>query len=1176
MKRIFIGMLCLFVAIGIQGQNTSGAEAYRNGNNYYNQKEYNKAIEWYAKGANLGNADAQNALGDMYFYGRGIIKSYSLAVDWYKKAARQEHASGMDNLGYMYMTGNGVEKNYTESIQYFNKAAGKNNLSAMYHLGYSYKNGFGVQQDYAKAIEWYKKAAEGGSTTAYTALGDMYSEGLGVAKDQSEAVKWYKAAAEKGSSNAQNILGVRYYSGEGITKDYEQAVYWFKKVADSGLAVGQYNLASCYLNGNGIEKNRTTGLYWMQKAADQGYENAKKELRKLNPDFSTMTATELYDLSGEYYLDWRFAEKEDEKKEHLEKYKKAITLAAEKGEVNAQVSLGANYLEGRDGFPTDYAKAKQWMESALKLNNKKGAPNYLGIMYYEGKGVAKDYKKAFNYFTIAANNKVKNSNYYLALCYEHGYGTKRDIPSAIEYYDKAEKHEESLRLKKAHNLLTDDDRYELATTFLNAKQHNDFYACVKGANRNHTGCTFYLAWCYDQGFGVEKDTKQAAELYKSIMDKSNDAKSFLVSIYMDRKGSMYNPEEGIRLLKELEKEEYIWAYNDLGDIYMDGISVPQDEKKGFEYYKKAAENNIAVGMNNLGWAYLFGKGVKRDYGSAMEWFQKAVQTGNATSYIHIGNCYFYGWGVKQDYAEAISNYKKAIADSYYPSYSGYLRMGECYLLGRGVAQDYNQAVQMFEKGQKGNSLANFYLALCYEMGLGVEQNMQKAQEHMRKAEELGYPISIQMKGLDTQGNWSETTPPDEYNYQTIYSLKINSGHSYQKIIITGTTLRNIHQRLLSASYDQSEELSINLPSVFGVEKKQHIAQPVTEPQFMAGQPPKVHILSHSDNMMFNQSPLEMKYFIDTPDEAPLLELLVKINNKLLPTSRGLSFGEPITLNLPEEDCNIVFQARNKYGYGPAEVINLKWDDSKQRRQRPNLYVLAIGIDEYEHMPKLKYAVKDMNDFIEAVENKRLSPYGEIMVKRLPNQMAKRQNIEEGLEWLKEMATDKDFSFVYYAGHGLKDERDRFHFVPIDGKKERMSSTCISAQRFIDDYLSIIAGKVIVFTDACYSGALLEGRRGSASDAFTDDIIKVMMRSNTDIMFYSSTSADTVANELAEESNGAFTKALLEAFNGEGTQQDKRVLTTMDLQNYLRNRVRNLSKDQVPNFRVERDLPLFTY
>jgi TPR repeat protein len=55
----------------------------------HRDKDYAKALELFTKAAEQGHAEAQNELGDMYFYGHGIPVDKEKAGYWYRKAAPQ-------------------------------------------------------------------------------------------------------------------------------------------------------------------------------------------------------------------------------------------------------------------------------------------------------------------------------------------------------------------------------------------------------------------------------------------------------------------------------------------------------------------------------------------------------------------------------------------------------------------------------------------------------------------------------------------------------------------------------------------------------------------------------------------------------------------------------------------------------------------------------------------------------------------------------------------------------------------------------------------------------------------------------------------------------------------------------------------------------------------------------
>ncbi|MBQ7311324.1 MAG: SEL1-like repeat protein [Alistipes sp.] len=141
-----------------------------NGWAFYDSKNYNSAVQYFFKAAQLGRAVSQRSLGYCYAHGLGVTQDYTEAVKWYRKAAEQGEAVALNNLGYCYEFGQGVTK------------------------------------DIAEAVKWYRKAAEQGDKYAQNNLGVCYEVGRGVTKSITEAVKWYKKAAEQGHEKAKANL----------------------------------------------------------------------------------------------------------------------------------------------------------------------------------------------------------------------------------------------------------------------------------------------------------------------------------------------------------------------------------------------------------------------------------------------------------------------------------------------------------------------------------------------------------------------------------------------------------------------------------------------------------------------------------------------------------------------------------------------------------------------------------------------------------------------------------------------------------------------------------------------------------------------------------------------------------------------------------------------------------
>ncbi len=230
----------------------------------------------------LKKAKALNIKGNDYYYGRnGVEKDFKRAVLYYRKSAEMGDAHAQSNIGYMYNAGAGVEKNYKQAVFWLRKAAEQQDAEAQYNLGRMYKNGRGVTKDLVAAIELNTKAAEQGYVKAQYSLGFMNQHGEGKPKDYAAALEWYGKAADQGNAKAQSNLGAMYFKGQGVVKNYKTARSWFQKAADKGLDVAQSNLGLIYNKGLGVPKNKALSIDWYQKAARQGYSKAQKRLEEL-------------------------------------------------------------------------------------------------------------------------------------------------------------------------------------------------------------------------------------------------------------------------------------------------------------------------------------------------------------------------------------------------------------------------------------------------------------------------------------------------------------------------------------------------------------------------------------------------------------------------------------------------------------------------------------------------------------------------------------------------------------------------------------------------------------------------------------------------------------------------------------------------------------------------------
>ena len=117
-------------------------------------------------------------------------------------------------------------------------------------------------------------------------------------------------------------------------------------------------------------------------------------------------------------------------------YAKSLIEKAEKGDAEAQLSLGAQYFLGQEGLPQDYQKGLEWYEKSALQGNVL-AQYGLGFMYMFGQYVRQDYIKARHWFEKSAQQKNPAAQIMLGIMYEKGWGVRQNLSEAKEWYGKA-------------------------------------------------------------------------------------------------------------------------------------------------------------------------------------------------------------------------------------------------------------------------------------------------------------------------------------------------------------------------------------------------------------------------------------------------------------------------------------------------------------------------------------------------------------------------------------------------------------------------------------------------------------------------------------------------------------------------------------------------------------------
>ena len=164
--RYFSFLAALVMVLGVALNAKVVAGDLEDCGKYSLAEDYEQAFPACRRSAEQGAAEAQAALGVMYYEGIGVTQDYQEAVKWYRLAAEQGVAEAQNNLGVMYDDGIGVTQDYQEAVKWWRLSAEQGVAEAKNNLGVMYATGKGVTQDYQEAYIWFALAAANGYAAA--------------------------------------------------------------------------------------------------------------------------------------------------------------------------------------------------------------------------------------------------------------------------------------------------------------------------------------------------------------------------------------------------------------------------------------------------------------------------------------------------------------------------------------------------------------------------------------------------------------------------------------------------------------------------------------------------------------------------------------------------------------------------------------------------------------------------------------------------------------------------------------------------------------------------------------------------------------------------------------------------------------------------------------------------
>jgi TPR repeat protein len=283
----------------------------------------------------------------------------------------------------------------------------------------------------------------------------------------------------------------------------------------------------------------------------------------------------------------------------------------EKGAEVAQAHLGQLYLYDLK----DYDKALEWLTSAADKGY--GVAQYdLATMYHVGTGVNQDYNKAFKYYLKSAEQDFEDGQAQVAMLYGLGKGTEQDHDKAFYWHKKAAKKD----VQKSMVLL------------------GTSYYLGRGVDKDIKEAKYWIKR------GTRGDNRKMAEHAQALLDSINKDLGILdvdhlveKSLEQAREG---NFEEAKNLIVDLANKGNTDAQYFLSKYYRDskGLNKP---KVGEEWLYKAANNNNASAQYDIAWDLSKGW-ITADVDQLVKiiyWTERAGYNGDTRAYANLASMY---------------------------------------------------------------------------------------------------------------------------------------------------------------------------------------------------------------------------------------------------------------------------------------------------------------------------------------------------------------------------------------------------------------------------------------------------------------------------------------------------------------------------------------------------------
>lgn len=266
-----------------------------------------------------------------------------------------------------------------------------------------------------------------------------------------------------------------------------------------------------------------------------------------------------------------------------------------------------------------------------------------------------------------------------------------------------------------------------------------------------------------------------------------------------------------------------------------------------------------------------------------------------------------------------------------------------------------------------------------------------------------------------------------------------------------------------------------------------------------------------------------------------------------------------TINLPPIDMTINNDVTTPITQQAIMDTNVDQQIPSNSTDNKKTFAVIIGNETYQRVTNVEYARNDATVFGEycqktlGIPTKNIRSYND----------ATFGTMLAALKDIKSIANayNGDLNVIfYYAGHGIPDGTGKAYLLPVDADGTQVE-ICLATSRLYKELSELNANSVIIFMDACFSGA----KRG---EGMITAARGVALKTKSDIpqgncIVFSASNGEETAFPYKEKGHGMFTYFLLKKL-----QETKGDVTLGELGEYIHTNVQKLSvvvnhKQQTP-------------